>query len=256
MPAKSQSDARIFLLQTHPPLSSTCKPAVPIMVLVFVCSFVALASPQGTISRNELGAPVKAREALNRAHVAIAQHDPEAAARHLDLALAHYPDYSAALTTRGMLKVHGGAIEEGMRDLQRAIELDSECGPAFLFLATVKNDRNEYDEALRLLHRGMRLLPSAWQGHLEMARALLGKADATTALGEIRKAESLVPRTIDPFERAYIHFVKARVLVALKDLEDAMSEFELAVRDAPEGPVGDASKSALERLRGANQASK
>lgn len=118
--------------------------------------------------------------------------------------------------------------------------------PFFLVLASAKNDEADYDTALALLPKGMRLLPSAWQGHAEMARALLGKGDTSNALREIAKTESLVPATIDRFDAAYIHFLKARVLAYMRDFANARLELEVALRTDPRGPVGEASRRVLE----------
>jgi len=69
-------------------------------ILLIAFAFVSLARPQDTITANQLRAPVKARDALDRARAAMAKQDLETAAKQLDRALRVYPEYAAALTMR------------------------------------------------------------------------------------------------------------------------------------------------------------
>ena len=221
--------------------------ATCIQLVLITISFATSAKSQDTVTRNQLLAPAKARDAIQMARIALSQQDLEVATDQLNRALQEYPDYAVALTTRGLLNIQTGNTDQGISDLERAIKVDPGYGVPFLVLASVRNDREEYDAALDLLERGMRLLPKAWQGPAARARALLGKGDAPTALQEIVRAESLASGTMDQFNVAYVHFVKASALLALHGCAEARSELQLAIANDPSGRVGMASTRMLER---------
>jgi tetratricopeptide (TPR) repeat protein len=119
-------------------------------------------------------------------------------------------------------------------------------GLSYLVLASLYNDAGRIDDALAVLPIAIRLLPSAWQSHFEMARALTGKKDYPTALREVTEALRLTPRSVSPQTQALAHYLRARILWKLTEFSGAKEEFEQTLKKDPDGELGVRSRRALE----------
>ncbi len=216
-------------------------------------SYPAQASRTGSqqvVTRHQLQAPAKARRAIEDAEAALRGGNTAEALKHLARALSAYPDYSVALTIRGCLAANNGKLEEAAADLARAIEVDPGYGPPFVILASLENDAHAYDNALRLLARGAALVPRAWQTHVELARARYGQhEDKGIVLREIAEAETIARQQATSAQLSYIHRLKGRILIELKDYPQARSAFEESLQEEPNGKTAEASKKIIQQLQ-------
>jgi tetratricopeptide (TPR) repeat protein len=201
----------------------------------------------GTVTTNQLQAPRKAREALAQAQQAMRASKFAEAEKQLARALAAYPNYSIALTARGILSLLAQRVKDAAADLSRAIEVDPSYGPPYVVLASLANNDSQYDEALPLAEKGLQLAPEAWQSHVEVARALHGKgSDDGRALREAIVAEQLALADASPQIRAYLHYLKGSLLI--NNPAAARFEFEKAVKEEPDGPYATGAKRAIQQL--------
>ncbi len=200
---------------------------------------------------HQLLAPAGARTAAQKAAEALSLNDGVEARRQLSRALDVYPSYAVALTLRGLLGLREGRTAAATADLEEAVRVDPAYGLARVVLGSIYNDAQRYDEALALLSKAVGLLPFVWQSHFELARALYGKEDYPAALREINEALRLTTSSEAPENRAYVHYLRAHVLVQLTDFPSAKEEFELTLKEDPDGELGLPSRRALELLHAA-----
>jgi len=198
---------------------------------------------------NALRAPIKAQRAVERATAAMARNQPREAQKQLAYALDLYPDYANALTLRAIWNMSANRVDS-MKDLERAMQLDPAYGVAYAVLGSIYNDAERYDDAFPLIQRAMQLLPSAWPVHYEMARALGGKHRDLEALREVTEAERGMSGDtgVNPRSRATVHFLRAVILVNQQNYPGAIFEFQLTLKEEPDGDLAKRTNHILAQL--------
>jgi len=194
------------------------------------------------VSVEDYKIPEKARNEFRKAQDAAFKSKPVDAGNHLKKALNIYPDYAAALTLRGLLKLDQKDLSGAMADLQQAIQTDGNYGMAYIGMGAVLNLDSKFDDAIRTLERAESLMPNAWQAYFEMGRALIGKASFPEALRQLDRAESLAPAEV-----SLVHLAKAHALMALRMYSDAATELEIYLRKTPSGPNSPLARQMLEQ---------
>src|SRR5215475_10174062 len=160
-----------------------------------------------SVSVAQMKVPDKARKAFTKAQAAMNQEKMEEANKYVAQALEVHPEYSEALTLRGILKLQANQFQEALADLRRALECDNDYSTAYLAMGAAYNALSQFDDALRVLERGVGLSPTSWQGYFEMGKAFLGKANYEASIRQLNKAENLQPTY------SLIHLVKAHALL-------------------------------------------
>jgi tetratricopeptide (TPR) repeat protein len=196
-----------------------------------------------SVSVAQMKVPEKARKAFNKAQVAMDKQKTEEANKYVAEALELHPEYSEALTLRGILKLDSNQLQDALTDLQHAVKCDTNYATAYLALGAAYNALSQYDEALRILDRGVGLSPTSWQAYFEMGKAFLGKANYEASIRQLIKAENMQPKY------SLIHLVKAHALLGMKSYPAAMSELELYLEQNPQGKDSAGARRTLERVR-------
>ncbi|HET6842977.1 MAG TPA: tetratricopeptide repeat protein [Candidatus Angelobacter sp.] len=188
-------------------------------------------SNPSVISVEDYKVPEKARNEFRKAQDAAFKSKAADASNHLKKALEIYPNYAAALTLRGLIKLDQKDLSGAMADLQQAIQTDGKYGLAYIGMGAVFNLDSKFDEAIRALERAESLTPNSWQAYFEMGRALIGKSSFAEAIRQLDRAESLAPAEV-----SLVHLAKAHALMALRMYSDAATELEIYLRKSPSGP--------------------
>lgn len=189
------------------------------------------ASQAGTadsVSVADMQVPDKARKALKKARELLAKHRMDDAQKQLARALEIYPYYSEALRERGILSFVNGNVQQAQSDLQQAIKCDPNNGMAYIALAAIFNNQDKFDDAARVLDRGVALMPNMWQGYFELARMQLGKGNFADALRDSTKAQEL-----SNIDYAPLHLVRAHALIGIKNYLEAETELEAYLQREP-----------------------
>ncbi len=182
-----------------------------------------------TISVARLHIPRRARKAFDKARRALKLHDLAAVIRHLGMAIELDPRYVEALTSRSILERDSNP-EEAVADAERAIRYDPNYAPSYVAKASAYTALGKFDEAIRLLDRGIVLDPASWLGYYEMSRALLCRQDYAAALGYLEIASALAPK---PYP--FLRMTRAEAFSGLHDNSAARRELEAYLREAPQG---------------------
>jgi tetratricopeptide (TPR) repeat protein len=202
------------------------------------------AGGRDSVSVAQLKVPGKARDAFKKAQAAMGKQKLDEAAKYVDEALTAYPEYSDALTLRGVLKLDAGKAAAALEDLDHAIKADSANSMAYIAMGAAYNSLEKYDDALRTLDRGSSLGPSAWQAYFEMGKAFMGKGSFDAALRQLNKAEDLGPK-----DYVLIHLVKAHALLGMKNYSEAMAELQWYLDKAPADQQSAEARQTLEKVR-------
>jgi tetratricopeptide (TPR) repeat protein len=92
---------------------------------------------------------------------------------------------------RGVAHIELGDHDRGMHDLERALELDPDNGPALANLGLEKMRRDEYAAARELLERAVRVSPEEASTHIYLAACMNNQGDRA---GGIRVLEAALAR--------------------------------------------------------------
>jgi tetratricopeptide (TPR) repeat protein len=207
----------------------------------------AVASTAGNhtiVSVAQMKVPQKARDAFRKAQKALEKNNLADAAAQLQNALAIYPDFAEALTMRGLLALEQGKAALALPDLEKAVEIDQGSALEYLVLGSAYNVVSRFDDAIRMIDRGIALSPSSWQAYFEMGKSYLGKLDYQASLKHLNKAADLAPK-----EYAPLHLVRANVYLSLKNYPEAMAELESYLERDPQGPDSPRARKALDQVR-------
>jgi tetratricopeptide (TPR) repeat protein len=104
--------------------------------------------------------------------------------------------------------------------------------------------QSKFDDAIRVLDRGLTLMPQSWQAMFELGKAELAKGDYEAALRRLNKAGDLAPQEYPP-----LHLAKAHALLGMKNFSEASSELEAYLEQDPESPNATAVRESLDQVK-------
>jgi tetratricopeptide (TPR) repeat protein len=204
----------------------------------------AQADGNATVSVAEYKVPEKAREAYHKAESALAKNKLEDVNKYVRKALEIYPSYAAALTLQGVMALDKNDPKLAIEELDKAIHSDPSYAMAYTAMGAALNQLSKFDEALRACDRAVTLAPNAWQPYFEMAKSYVGKADYQRALEQLARTQREITRDYAP-----IHLVRAHVLLALKNYDDAMTELQAFLTLVPQGSQSFQARETLAKLK-------
>ncbi len=195
------------------------------------------------VSAFELAIPDKAKHALQEAREAMAKQKVDQAGKKIADALRIAPKYPQALALRAALRLGSGETSEALADLDNAIHLDPNYPFAYFVMGTTYNTLKQYDNAERALKTGMRLDPRAWQGHYEMARALLGKGQPQPALEQLNNALDTAPPNFTE-----LHLLRGTALLQLQRYDECAQELQNFLQKDPNSALAPQVKTVLSEI--------
>jgi predicted Zn-dependent protease len=202
------------------------------------------AGDRNTVSVAQMKVSGKARDLMRKAQKAMAKHDFAESLAQVQKALEICPDFAEALTLRALLKLDANKVADALPDLEYAVQVDRGYATAFLVLGAAYNMVARFDDAIRIVDRGVSLSPNSWQGYFELGKAYIGKLNYDAALGQLNKAADLAPK-----EYAPLHLARANVYLAMKNYPAGIVEIEKFLQTDPQGPDSARARQALEKVR-------
>ena len=198
---------------------------------------------QDAVSVNALTVPSGARKAFEAADRSLGKNDFAGAWDQINKALQAFPKFAAALTLRGVLKMHSNQPQEAIDDFTAALKADRGYHLAYVGLAADYNLIGRFDEALRVLDQASSLSAQSWQAHFEASKALLGKKSFDRALQKANQASKLLGRDFP-----MLNVVKAYAYLGLKDTNSAASELRQYLRQESTGAQADKARAILANI--------
>jgi Tfp pilus assembly protein PilF len=182
-----------------------------------------------TVSAAQLSVPASAAKHLRSAHRRFSELDLPGAVKEIDRALEVDPVCAQAFSMRSFVKLAmndaGGAAE----DATHATVLDPHDGDAYIALATADNYLKQFKKAAEAARQALSLRPDAWQARLEMAKSLYGQGQYVPALSVLEQVDRDFPD---------VHLVRADLLMCLGRSREAVEQFSLFLRQAPDDSRG------------------
>jgi predicted Zn-dependent protease len=202
------------------------------------------AGNRATVSVAQMKVPEKARKFLEKAQSALDKRKLVEAEQYVSQALEVYPDFAEALTMRGLMSLDAKHLDDATANLEKSIKADNSYGMGFIVLGAVYNMQSRFDDSIRVLDRGLMLMPQSWQGMFELGKAELGKGNYETAMRRLNKASDLATEQYPP-----IHLAKAHALLGMKNFSEASSELEAYLEQDPKSPNAAEVRESLDQVR-------
>ncbi|HET9697262.1 MAG TPA: tetratricopeptide repeat protein [Terriglobales bacterium] len=207
----------------------------------------AAGAPQtSSVALSQMKVPGKARKLFDKAMAAFRAAHIDDAFNLVQKAITSCPEYAQALTLRGLLNMERGDNKSAQPDLEKAVELDYADDMNFVALATLYNTEGKYDEALRVLDRGMTVHPNSWQALMETARAQNGRKHYEEALKALAKADSYLPAG-----NTYKYLYSAQAFVGLHNYPAAITQLQSFLAKESTGPNVQTARKTLDQLQNA-----
>src|SRR5229473_4843298 len=198
------------------------------------CLLWTVAEVQGpTISTATLQVPGKARGEYRKGCSDLKGKKLANAENHLRKALQEYPRYAAAWVLLGQVLEAGNRIEEARGACSQASGVDSDYGPAYLCLADVAVQRQEWNQTLDLADRALKLSP------VHDVYGSFFSAIAQFHLNLLPAAERNALEAIDADHLHRVpqaHLVLAQIYGAKHDFHGAAAQLRAYLRVAPSSP--------------------
>jgi tetratricopeptide (TPR) repeat protein len=197
-----------------------------------------------SVSLAQYQVPKKARDEYKKAQSALDKRDLDEAAKRIAKALEICPDFSEALTTRGILRLEAQDNAGAIEDLDHAVKADPGYAMAYFVLGAAFNRAEKFDDALRVLERGIALSPRSWQAQFEIGKAHMGKTNYMAAIKALDKADELANGSYP-----LLHLVKAHAMLALKQYGEAMNELQVYLTKDPNSAQSENARQTLDQVK-------
>ncbi len=169
------------------------------------------------------------------------------------------PGFAEGYLDLGLAQFQAGEVDDAKKSLQKAQQLKPELHGPNLFLGIISYRQNRFKEAEQLLERETRLDPQSVKAYMWLGVCRLAENDPQGAIAPLDKAYALDPKDADILYhrgRAYmlvanasydamfklngdserVHQVLAEAYAQSYRNQEAISEFELALKMAPHQP--------------------
>jgi tetratricopeptide (TPR) repeat protein len=186
-----------------------------------------VSSTHYTVSASELRLSPKAWLHLESAHKEFSRGNLDKAERELERALQVDPNCGPAFSMRAFIRLAEKNPSAALVDATHATSIDAYDGDAFVALAMAYNSLKDFKNATKAATQALALQPDSWQAHLEMAKSLYGQGEFDLALTALNEQVKDFPD---------VHLVRGNVLMNLARRKEAVEEFTLFLREAPVDP--------------------
>lgn len=201
-------------------------------------------SVAGTISAADLSAPDSARTQVQKASEASARQEWSKALQRLTKAIAIYPKYAIAYNNMGVVYGHLNDTQHEREALEKAIVINDHFTQAFINLALLSYHEQKFEEAETLMKRAESVDPRNSEVLALLSQAELVNKHYDAAIQTVRAAHESASQ-----HSALVHFVAARAFAFKSQLENAVSELQVFLREEPEGKRAEQVRSEILRLK-------
>ena len=205
-------------------------------------------SPPGTVSAFRQEVPAEAEEEYKKADKALAKGPNAEGLRYLNRAIELYPDYYLALARLGTEYARIGDYDKAVGPLRKACKVNKNSASVQATLGMVLVERGEFREAIEALKLSKALDSGSMNTHLYLGIAQIQERKPKEAEENLRRASELGGKK---GAVARLH------LASLYDKEGkydkAAEELEGYLKEVPEAANKEKIKEAIKRLREKNK---
>lgn len=189
----------------------------------------ATAAAPPAIAVVDLNVPKDARKAAESGVEAFNRGELDQARQDFEKAIAKHPNYPSAYNFLGLTLVEQKQPERGQKAFEKAIELNQNFSEAYANLAKLYFRQQKFVQSEPLLEKAVAADPRNVDAltFLVQVELLAGKNDLAAA--NARRVHEL-PHTNYPI----VHFMAARALRASNQRTEAIAEYKLFLKEAPQ----------------------
>ena len=204
---------------------------------------VVSSEPGNIVSAHELSLPRRAREAMQKGMDRLGKQDLKGSLIQFQRAVAAVPTYYEAYHQMGVAHMRLGQATEAEQALRKSIELsEGRYSEAYFPLASLLSNQQRFGEAETLTRQGLGLDGNAWQGHYELARALVGLNRVDDAEKSAREARTRKP------DFPPLHLVLANIHIRKRDYPALLEDLDTYLKLEPSGPLSDKARQMREAV--------
>lgn len=187
-------------------------------------------SSGGLVSAAELAIPARARKEFDKSNELLRQQRLNDALHELNKAVKIYPRFASAYNNMGVIYARLGDEACERSSLQTAIDLNDRFQLAYVNWGRMNIASADYQAADAALRKASGLDASDSTPLVLLAYSALSQGHSRDALNLSQLAHALGG------SHAFAHRVAARVFEQQNQLESAISELELCLKEQPDGP--------------------
>ena len=202
-----------------------------------------------TISVTEMKIPKRAVGEMNKGLAAYSKGDMEKAAGHFEKAITEYPRYARAYDMLGAIAIKGSNRGKARELFSKSIQADGAFLPAYLDLARMDLQDQDYAESESLLAKVLAVNPSMPDAVALLATTEFANKEYDKALVDVQRTHAL--RNHEQF--AEVHIMAGKVLSMQNHRAAAIVQFQLFLREKPDSPQGESVREALASLQAGQQ---
>jgi tetratricopeptide (TPR) repeat protein len=199
---------------------------------------------EAMVSALDLNVPGSAKKEFQKGADAMQQGDNPTALKHLLKAVDIYPQYAMAWNHLGVIFMQSGDPAHGKEAFEKAVALNDHYPSALINLAKVRFGEKNLPEAENLLRKAVSSDPTNAEALAILADALLVTGPLDEALGLLAKLQ-VVPHS----QFAQIHLLAGDALARNNRPQDAATQYNLFLQEAPAAQGADHAKKALAHLK-------
>ncbi len=201
-------------------------------------------APGGMISLNNINIPDKARKEFDKGTAAMEHNDLAEATKRFGKAVEIYPKYAVALDNLGVLAIQQKDEDAARNYFERAVAADGQFTDAYMNLGKLDWKEQKFKEAEPPLEKAVALDPKNVEAMTVLAHCQLLNGENEAAIVTAKKVHSL------PHEKfAVSHMIAARALEASNHPAEAIQEYQLFLKEAPQHPLAGDAQQSIARLQ-------
>jgi Tfp pilus assembly protein PilF len=197
-----------------------------------------------TISVSEMDIPKKAGAEMKRGIEEYSKGDMVKAGAHFEKAAEDYPHYARADEMLGVIAIKHGDRVKARELFSRSIQVDSTFVPAYLDLARMDLQDQQYTASESLLTKAVSLNPSMPDAVALLATTEFANQEFDKALADVERTHAL--RNHEQF--AEVHIMAGKALRTQGHPAEALAQFELFLKEKPDSPETPSVKAAITEL--------
>ena len=208
-------------------------------------AFVEPTPGSPTISVSEMSIPKKASTEMNKGLDAYSKGEMDKAAAHFEKAINEYPRYARAYEMLGVIAIKGSDRIKARELFSKSIQADGTFLPAYVDLARLDLQVQDYAGSESLLAKAIAVNPSMPDAVALLATTEFANKEYDKALADVERTHVLPNH--EPF--AEVHIMAAKVLRMQNHPEAAIAQFQLFLKEKPESPQAESVREALAALQ-------
>lgn len=197
-----------------------------------------------TVSVSDLKVPKKARAEMKKGLDAYAEGDLQKSAAHFEKALEKYPQYARAYDMLGVIAIKSSDRSKARNLFSKSMQVDNTFFPAYVDLARMDTDEQNYAASETLLGKAIAINPSNPDAMALLTATEFANKEYDKALADVQRTHAL--HNHEQF--AEVHLMAGKVLAMQNHPELAIAQFEMFLQEKPDSPQAASVRKAMASL--------